>query len=124
MSDFPLHADLVATPPVSATGINELAGRLNALKRGRDLEAAERAAKDFESVLLYKLMEEMKRTVPESDLFSTGASRQVEGIFWYYLAQEVAKQGGLGVWREIYKDMMGTAAGANSATTPSVELYR
>ncbi len=124
MSDFPLHADSIATPLVSTTGINELAGRLNGLKRGRDLKAAERAAKDFESVLLYKLMEEMKRTVPESDLFSTGISKQVEGIFWYYLAQEVAKQGGLGVWREIYKDMMGTAAGANSATTPSVELYR
>ena len=124
MSDFPLHADSIAPPPVSAIGIEELAGRLNALKRSRDLKAAEQAAKDFESVLLYKLMEEMNRTVPESDLFGSGATKQVEGIFWYYLAQEVADQGGLGVWRGIYKDMMGTAAGAISATTPSVEHYR
>ncbi len=124
MSDFPLHIDSIATPPVSGPGIDEFAMRLNGLKLGGDLKAAERAAKDFESVLLYKLMEEMSRTVPESDLFSSGTTKQVEGIFWFYLAQEVAKQGGLGVWRGIYKEMMGTAAGPNSATTPSVEHYR
>lgn len=65
--------------------------------------AMEKAAKDFESVLLHKLMEEMARTIPESGLLKSGISKQIQGIFWLYLAQEVADGGGLGLWRDIQR---------------------
>jgi len=32
-----------------------------------------------------------------------GASRQIQGLFWYYLAQDVADKGGFGLWRDIYR---------------------
>jgi Rod binding domain-containing protein len=67
--------------------------------------AAERAAKDFESVLLHRLLEEMRRTIPESGLLESGISDQVQGLFYFYLSQEVANQGGLGVWKELYRQM-------------------
>jgi len=68
-----------------------------------DKAAVKKVAKDFESILLYKLMEEMQKTVPDSGLLSSGISKQVQGIFWYYLAQEVADGGGIGLWKEIYR---------------------
>ena len=87
-------------------------------------EAAKSAARDFESVLLYKLMEEMRRTIPESGLLSDGTTSQVQGIFWFYLAQTAADNGGLGLWRDIYRSINGgeppaDAAGADGGKGPS-----
>jgi Rod binding domain-containing protein len=70
-----------------------------------DRTSAEQAAKDFESVLLYKLLEEMKRTIPRSELVADGVSDQVRDLFWYYLAQDLADKGGLGLWKELYQQM-------------------
>ena len=79
----------------------------------------EKAAKDFESVLLHKLMEEMARTVPDSGLLTSGVSKQVRGIFWLYLAQEVADGGGLGLWRDIQRYTTGQSQ--TDPPTPTVE---
>ena len=82
----------------------------------------EKAAKDFESVLIHKLMEEMSRTVGESGLLGDGITKQVQGMFWMYLSQEVAQQGGLGLWKNIQTDMKSAAQAANRG--PSVEVTR
>ena len=85
----------------------------------RDME---KAAKDFESVLLYKLMEEMARTVPESGLLKSGVSKQIQGIFWFYLAQEVADGGGLGLWRDIQRYTTGPSPADPPAPTVAQDL--
>ncbi len=72
---------------------------------------AENAARDFESVLLYRLLEEMRRTIPDSGLLETAQSKQMQGLFWFYLAEEVARRGGLGLWRQIHAGL-GPANGA------------
>ncbi len=123
MGDVQPLAGSIVVPPAPIAGIDGLAERLDRVKGRGDATAARKAAKDFESVLLYRLMEEMRRTIPESSLLGTGISKQVQGIFWYYLAQEVAEQGGIGLWRGIYKELAGPAA-ANSAVAPSMEQYR
>jgi len=82
-----------------------LAPKAQALLRRPTQGAAERAAKDFESVLLYRLLEEMKRTIPSSGLLENGISEQVRDLFWYYLAQDLADKGGLGMWKELYRQM-------------------
>ena len=123
MSGLQAITSSIAIPPVPDIGIEGLARSLGREGVRGDLKAAEKAAKDFESVLLYKLMEEMRRTVPESGLLDSGASKQVEGIFWFYLAQEVANSGGLGLWKDIYKDMAG-ASSPDAASPPSMEQYR
>ena len=124
MSDIQALSSSIAMPLLPNAGIEGLARSLGKESVRGDLKAAEKAAKDFESVLLYKLMEEMKRTVPESGLLDSGASKQVEGIFWFYLAQEVADNGGLGLWKDVYKDMVGTTSTPNAPDSPSVEQYR
>lgn len=81
-------------------------------------KSAEKAAKGFESVLLYKLLEEMKRTIPESGLLESGISEQVQDLFWYYLAQDLAEKGGLGIWRQLHRQMNPPGG---SRPTPAVE---
>lgn len=103
---------------------NPLAALMRAQPRGAQTSAdgaTAKAAKGFESILIYRMLEEMKRTIPESGLLETGVSKQVQGIFWYYLAQEMADQGGMGLWRQLQADLTGPAsapAAAPSEPTP------
>ena len=66
-------------------------------------EKKKQVAKDFESVLLSKLMDEMKNSIVDWGLEKDAASKQTDGIFWLYLARDVANNGGLGLWKEIYQ---------------------
>jgi len=82
-------------------------------------EEKKRLARDFESVLLTKLFDQVRESIGESnfeDEGEDGASQQVHGLFWLYLAQDMADKGGFGVWKEIYRhfeDIEGAgAAGA------------
>jgi len=61
----------------------------------------EQTAKDFESVLLHKVLQEMARTVDESELLGGTGNEQAKDMFWYYLAQDLAYQGGLGLWKQL-----------------------
>jgi len=117
---------MIPPPMIADTADGLMAARLSrALQRpANDPKQAEEAAKDFESVLLHKVLEAMDRTVPEGGLLDSGASRQIRGMFWYYLAQDAARQGGLGLWKSIHEDMqrkMGPSAGQGAARTPNVE---
>jgi Rod binding domain-containing protein len=61
------------------------------------------SAKDFESVFVNKLLDEMKNTIGEWGEEKDGAAQQVDGIFSLYLARDIADQGGFGMWKDIYK---------------------
>ena len=74
-----------------------------------DSRKTEQAAKDFEAVLLGKLMDEMDRTISRSGLLDSAATRQVQGMFWHYLSQEVADQGGLGLWKQLQRQLEANA---------------
>jgi Rod binding domain-containing protein len=63
----------------------------------------EQIAKDFESVLLSKLLDEVKNSIGDLGLDESGASKQIQGIFWLYLSRHIADNGGLGFWKDIYK---------------------
>ncbi len=68
---------------------------------------AVQTAKDFESVLIRQLMDTMRQTIPKSEIFESGPGRQIQGIFWHYLARNVADNGGMGLWRQIYRQCTG-----------------
>ncbi|MBN2183262.1 MAG: hypothetical protein JW715_15230 [Sedimentisphaerales bacterium] len=75
-----------------------------------NLEAAserekKQAAKDFESLLLNHLLDEMKDTIGSWGYEKDGASTQIQGIFWMYLARDIANNGGIGIWEDIYKTL-------------------
>lgn len=69
-------------------------------------EEKKQLARDFESVLLTKLFDQVKESIGQWGLDEEeedGASQQVHGLFWLYLAQDVADKGGFGMWQEIYR---------------------
>jgi len=96
--DLPDGPLLGADPLASA-----VAGRLSPPRREAVRGLA--AARDFESVLLHRMMEAMRRTVPDGGLLSSPATRQMEGLFWFYLAQEVARKGGIGLWKDLARSL-------------------
>lgn len=59
-------------------------------------------AKDFESILIKKLLDEMKSTIGDWGLERDGASEQVQGLFWMYLSRHLANNGGLGLCKDMY----------------------
>lgn len=79
----------------------EHSNKFDAVQEGKK----EQAAKDFESVFIYKLLEEMKNTIGDWGLEKDEASKQVQGIFWLYLARDVADNGGFGLWKDVYQLM-------------------
>ena len=87
-----------------------------------DRERAEKLAKDFESLLLQKLMDSMRRTVDECGLLGDGTTQQIKSIFWSYLAEEVAGSGGVGLWKDIYRNVIAPQAGPRAAS--GLELDR
>lgn len=63
------------------------------------------AAKDFESVLLGKLLDEVKNSIGKWGFEESSASQQMQGTFWMFLARHLANSGGLGLWTDIYKSL-------------------
>lgn len=64
-----------------------------------------KVAKDFEAILIRQLFSQMKNTIGESGFLQDGSSKQIQDMFWSFLGDEVSDQGGLGLWKNIYKTM-------------------
>ncbi|MGC9453819.1 MAG: rod-binding protein [Phycisphaerae bacterium] len=91
------------------------------LRAPKTTDSPVRAAKDFESVLLHKLLETMDRTVLRSELFDSPASDQIRGMFRHYLAQELAQAGGLGLWKQLHGQLQDSAGSAAPKPPASME---
>ncbi|UCE49033.1 MAG: hypothetical protein JSW47_02605, partial [Phycisphaerales bacterium] len=85
-------AKLILTEPVAAPS------RLENLRQSRVHDASDekkkQIAKDFESVLLNKLLDQMSKSVGNWGFDKDGTSHQVQGLFWLYLARDIANKGG------------------------------
>lgn len=103
---------LILTEPVSPPTLLEQLDK-SRLKNISD-EKKKQVAKDFESVLLTKLLDEMKKSIVDWGSEKDGASEQMHGIFWLYLARDIANNGGLGLWKDIYQSLT-NAEHANTA---------
>lgn len=67
-------------------------------------EHRKKIARDFESIFIRQLLDTMKDTIPESDL-EDSSSKQVASIYWSFLGDAIAEQGGFGLWQKIYESM-------------------
>ena len=94
-------AKLILTEPVSSPAPLEHLQK-SGLKNVSD-EKKKQIAKDFESVLLNKMLDQMKNTVGNWGFEKDGPSNQVQGIFWMYLARDIGNNGGMGLWKDIYQ---------------------
>ena len=73
------------------------------LEVDRSDEQTRQLARDFESVLLSKLFDQVQQSIGDWGLEEEDtASKQVHGMFWFYLARDVADKGGFGLWEDIY----------------------
>ncbi|HUT02243.1 MAG TPA: rod-binding protein [Phycisphaerae bacterium] len=101
-------------------------GPANGLRRPGSRQsdkALRQAAKDFESVLLHRVLQEMKNTIPESGLTGSGATKQLNGLFWSFLARDIANQGGVGLWKDLYAQWSAAGMGQKDPAA-SVESSR
>ena len=75
-------------------------------------------AKDFESILLTQLFNEVKESLSASSFDDDAGSDQFHGIFWSFLAEDVADKGGFGVWQDLYHHFqdMDDGSGAGELT--------
>ena len=92
-------------PGVSLQQLTALRSITAVRRAGEDLtdQQKKQIAKDFESIFLNRLFDEMSKTVGDWGFERDGAAEQVQGLFWFYLAKEVADKGGFGLWRDIYR---------------------
>ena len=85
---------------------------LEAVADMSDLKKQE-LAKDFESLILTRLFNEVKASISASSFDDDAGSDQIHGMFWSFLAEDVADKGGFGLWQDIYqhfKDLEGAEA--------------
>jgi Rod binding domain-containing protein len=104
-------ADLILTTPVTPpdplgkAGSGEIAGATGKVRtagvKSAGAKKTEQMAKDFESVLLTKVLEEMQNTVSQFSTEEEPGSEQVKGMFTLFLARDVADKGGLGLWKDL-----------------------
>ena len=115
----PLHTDTI-----SQIGLSQAAhgAAMRASRSAAPADELMQVAKGFESILLGQLMGEMKSTIPASGMFDTAASRQVNDLFWFFLAQGVSDQGGMGLWKGIYEQMSDSATDAAAGATLEQQL--
>jgi hypothetical protein len=72
---------------------------------GRSEDEKMQLAKDFESVLLSRVFDQVSESIKGWGQEEDGASQQIEGLFWNYLAQDVANKGGFGLWQDICRHL-------------------
>ncbi|MCE5326328.1 MAG: rod-binding protein [Planctomycetaceae bacterium] len=84
-------------PPPAAQNVVAAGGRKGA--------AAVEAAKQFESILLTQIVQEMGNTVEEGGMLEETGGKQVMDMFYYHLAQEISNKGGLGLWKSIARQI-------------------
>jgi Rod binding domain-containing protein len=93
----PLEERAAAAVRTCVAGLER--GRFDAASQQKKIQVA----KDFESILLSKVLDGMRNTIGDWGLDEDGASQQIQGIFWLYLAQHMADNGGFGLWKNIYQ---------------------
>lgn len=86
-----------------------------------EIKKIEKLAQDFEGVLLNKMMDEMQKTIPDSGMFSSAATRQVKGMFWMFLSQSLAEKGGIGLSKQLTRDFIKMANLSQPAPEPKTE---
>ena len=98
-------AKMILTQPVLADVPPARWGDLDSIGEQRKKQVA----RDFESILVNKLLEAMQNTVGDWGFEKDGASMQVNGLFSLYLSDHIAKNGGLGLWPAMYESMFASA---------------
>ena len=94
-------AGLLLTEAVPMPALLKGAEKIDVASEEKQMQAA----KDFESVLITKLLDAMENTIGDWGLEKDATSKQVRGIFSLYLGRHIGSNGGFGMWKDIYKSL-------------------
>jgi|GEM_PF-2117129 len=64
-----------------------------------------KVARDFESILLYKMLESMRKTVPKSGLIDSFSLDTFQSMMDQEIANEMAKKKGVGLAQMVYRQL-------------------
>lgn len=118
----PYSVALRSRPGAQAIGEAQSVDRAGASASQND-EKEKQIGRDFESVLLTKLFEQVQNSIGETGFDEEDSgSQQVRGMFWLYLAQDVADKGGFGFWKDVYQQIKQMQGGADPAGCIDEEL--
>ena len=84
------------------------------------------ALKQFEGVLLHRLIGAMRESVPDGGLFEDPSGKQMQDLFWFQMTEEMTRQGGLGMWKQLARQLSadGMDLGGQGEQGSSLELTR
>jgi Rod binding domain-containing protein len=99
--------DIIKMPLIEAVPQISQLRNVNEVKDGSD-EVKKQFARDFESVFINKILDQMSKTVGEWGFEKDGASKQIQGVFNMLLSRDIANKGGFGFWKQIYESLKNT----------------
>ena len=86
----------------------------SASKSGDDLKST---AQEFESLLVYKMLEAMRRTVPKSGLLESFSMDMYQSMMDQEVANEIAKKGTVGLSQMLYEQLTKLQSQLNEQAT-------
>jgi Rod binding domain-containing protein len=118
----PYSVSLRSRPGAQAIGETVRTDR-SAASELQNEEKKKQVGKDFESVLLTKLFEQVQSSIEDSGFDDQDSgSQQVRGMFWLYLARDVADKGGFGLWKDVYQHIKQMTGGGDPTGSMDEEL--
>lgn len=113
--------DIAAAAKVGLdTGVEALQGLAKSVRNAQTRKDLEKVAKDFESVFLQKITDEMRKPVFGEGLFDSSAMEQTQGLFWSQLSQELGQKGGMGLWKQLLREFEATTRLGGKGATAGV----
>ncbi len=87
------------------------AQRLRSARDASDEPELAAAARRFEGLIIHQILKQMQETTaqlePDEEEESEAAgSEHLKSMFWTFLGDVVTEQGGFGLWKDIYQQMV------------------
>ena len=101
-----MPGDVIQLAELGRARTLDMAQAVSSGQSNRERLNQEAIAKDFESIFITHLLGEMKKSIGQWGLDQDGTSEQIQDLFWTFLGQEAGRQGGIGLWKDIYRSML------------------
>jgi flagellar protein FlgJ len=104
----------IASAQISSANDFQGLAKLRAQAQKDQSVAIDQSAKQFEGMFLSMMLKEMRKTVPESELFNSNSMKLYQDMYDQQMALEMAKEGPLGLATMLKNNLNG---GMSSAST-------
>lgn len=107
--EFPSDSLVPPVPLPALTAAERLGAGQESVGRSKELEET---AKQFEGILLQQVFKQMKEATEslevneEEEGEETGFGEQIQSMFWMFLGEQVSREGGVGLWKEMVQQWM------------------